>query len=543
MRPGTSPRKLAVAVLAVLTADVAVLAQTGAGPNAPRHKSGGANSNPRRAQAAVRDTRPPNPNPAGPQLPDHARARLGSTRLRHAGSVNSVAFAPDSRTLVSTGEDGVRFWDLTTGEPVANRPTLKENGWALNAVYSPDGTQLAVGRDSGVVQLWDLTTGKERFRLQKHQDRVAGLAFSPDGNRLATAAERDAHVRIWDVATGRELLELAIGENPLARGPGPLAFSPDGTHVALGTSSRIGERELICIWDLASGARRIQIPSAHRHDLIGLAFTADGRTLITSGCDSRRIKVPEGSTPAIEMLPQIRLWDVGTGQMRREFGMGDLTGFCAIALSRDGKSLISSHRDRLLVWDLDSGTIIRTIPTEPNHFAAGLGGLAIAPDGRTIAAARGDHAVHLWEFATGKPLFSQGGVHESELHSVAIAPDGRLVATGDGNGIIHLWDATRGDHIRRIELGEQGWVRSLRFSPDGRTLGAAAEYSSATSNGFRGLARLWEIPGGKPGREFRLDARAAQLAFSADGRQVAIALLVDRHDRDQLPAGAGGRST
>ena len=243
------------------------------------------------------------------KLPEHARVRLGTTRLRHESTVRSIAFAPDGRTLASTGEDGVRVWDLATGEPVSGLPVLKENLWAFNAVYSPDGTKLLVSFNLGGVRLWDLAAGRERLKLQEHRGRVEGIAFAADGTRFATAGDDDSRVYVWDPDTGHRLLRLDTGENSISRGGGPLAFSPDATRLALGTSSRTGRGELVCIWDLQHGAQPVFIHQAHIHNLKSLAFTPDGRTLITGGDGTRPV---DGHDHAVDMIPQIRLWDATT---------------------------------------------------------------------------------------------------------------------------------------------------------------------------------------------------------------------------------------
>ena len=319
--------------------------------------------------------------------------------------------------------------------------------------------------------------------------------------------------------------------------PGRSPSRRTGTRLAYGTSSRIGEGELICIWDVTQPKKRIRIAAAHRDGLIALSFTPDGRSLVTSGSDTRRIK---DRKDIVEMVPQVRIWDVSTGQLRRALEMDDLTGMCAIALSRDGKTLISAHNDRLLVRDFRSGTVIRRIPVDANNYGRAVGCLALSSDGRTIAAARGDNVVRLWNIADGTPLFVEPKTHRGEVYSVAISTSARLVATGDQEGTIQLWDARRGTHVRKIALGEKGWVHAIRFSPDGHTLGAVGRILQPFSRDSAGITRLWGVPGGALQKEFRVDARAVRLAFSADGRQVAIATDVDRHDRVQLPAGATG---
>jgi len=189
--------------------------------------------------------------------------------------------------------------------------------------------------------------------------------------------------------------------------------------------------------------------------LSSLAFTPDGRTIISGGSDRWPTKGDHGTNQALVLFPKIRIWDPVAGRLVRELDLGDVTALCKITLSRDGRTLVSAHRDRLIVWDLPAGKINRTIMVELREPGVGIGrSLVLAPDGRTVAAARGDHTVHLWDIATGKPLRLHGPAHESAVCSAAIAPDGRLVATADQEGAIQLWDASRGQHLRRIVLRE-----------------------------------------------------------------------------------------
>ena len=537
--------RLTAAMLLLLAGFTATLAQSTSGTKTEELKAPAATQKPTRPQPEVPDPKPP----------DHARMQLGMTRLRHQGQVTSVVFSPDRRTITSTSFNEVRSWDADTGAPAAGLPMLKEPTNVGAVAYSPDGRTLAIGQVNGVVTLRDPATGQERLRFPAHQNRIQGIAFAPDGMSFATTAIGDSHIRLWDAVTGRERLSLGTDGAVKWDAPshwGALAFAHDGKRLAAAASLWSGQGEMIGIWNLPERGRPVIIPNAHKLGLHGLVFAPDGHTLISSGNDTKRIEGHDQAVlaveflPQLEFVPQLRLWDAGTGRMLRELNPGDATGECTIALSQDGKRLVSSHRDRLLVWDLASGRVDRTIPAELNNLPLGVASVALAPNARTLAAVRGDHTVHLWDLATGQPMLRQSEAHESAVVSIATAPGGRLLATGDVQGIIQLWDVTSGEHVRRIELGEQGRIGALRFTPDGRALGVAAEFFDYRTPPFRfrGIARVWRVPEGTLLREFPIDtaptqlSRATRIAFSPDGRHVAIALTIERmQQRGPVPAG------
>jgi RNA polymerase sigma factor (sigma-70 family) len=511
--------------IAALITFASALALTTASPG----RSDEGRTSGKRAASRSQPADPGRTPPSAQTLPEHARARLGTTRLRHGGFLANVAFSSDGRTLATMGWDGaVRFWDVLTGEPAAKLPRIEGAGRTPSAAYSPDGTRLAVGRDS-FLQLWDLPTGREYSRSPVLKGGVREIVFSPDGATLATATEgSDPSVRIWDAATGRLRKTLAFDE-PLTYGGRPMSFSRDGRRLAVGATAIVGPKktaEIIGIWDVDSGSRPVVIRNTHSHSLTSLAFAPDGKTVISGGCDSHPSRDLRKPGEKLEQSARIRAWDASTCRPVREFDLDGVAGHCAFTVARDGRTLISLHHDRLIVWDLAAAKRIRTIPIERCDPGVGIGGcLAVSPDGRILAAARGDNAVHLWDLETGKPLLQQPGAHEGEVMAAAISPDGRLAATGDDRGMVLIWNAGRGEYIRRVELGERGFVRSVRFAPDGRTLAAAAMYFDSEAFGFRGIVRTWELPGGSVRREFRLDADPVQLAYSSDGRQLAIALM------------------
>ncbi len=302
---------------------------------------------PERKQAA---TRPQSEPTRDARLPEHARARLGTTRLRHASYMANVAFSPDGRTLASIGwNEAIRFWNITTGEPAANMATIEGAGRWPSVAYSPDGTRLAVGRGD-FLQLLNLSTGKEAFRTPVLKGGVREIVFSPDGRTLATATEEsEPAVRLWEADTGRLRRALSFGE-PLSYRGRPMSFSSDGKRLAVAGTAVGGPggktEEIIGIWEIASDSRPIVIRKAHGHSLISLAFAPDGKSLLSGGCDSQPTRDRRNPGEKLELSPKIRVWEAGTGRPIREFDMGDLGGHCAFAVSRDGRTLISLHPDR-----------------------------------------------------------------------------------------------------------------------------------------------------------------------------------------------------
>jgi WD40 repeat protein len=206
----------------------------------------------------------------------------------------NVAFSPSGDRLVSAGHASTCLWETASGkllcrlepqpvdaatddEPERRRLLRRANG-ALTVqrlAFSPDGRFLATGSQDNLVRLWDVATGKELRRFVGHDNWVQHVAFSPDGRTLASSSS-DWSVRLWEVVTGKERGRVT-GQRSMVT---PLEFSPDGRFLALG-----GTDKLIHIHSLAEEKEVLRF-SGHDGTVSCLAYFRDGRRLFSGGTDT-----------------------------------------------------------------------------------------------------------------------------------------------------------------------------------------------------------------------------------------------------------------
>lgn len=230
----------------------------------------------------------------GVQLFDVATGKAGGALERTPSrGVQQMALAPDGKTLVvhelykdgAKGfRQGVSLWDLASGKPLRE---LSEGSDLGRVSFSPDGKTLAIAGNNS--RLWDVATGKEMARLGG-KAWARQVVFSPNGKSLAF--DQGDRVVLWDVAAGKERASMAV---PPRRFPSSLAFAPDGktVAVALGIGGRNVELGEALLCDASTGKERLHL-RGHIGGVLALAFSPDGRTLVTGGSDAR-----------------IKLWDVG----------------------------------------------------------------------------------------------------------------------------------------------------------------------------------------------------------------------------------------
>jgi WD40 repeat protein len=424
-------------------------------------------------------------DPAGDALPEGALVRVGTTRLRHAGSAINVVFAPDGKSLASCGNDAlVRLWDAATGKEIRRFEGHKGNLEGL--AFSPDGKVILSAGNDGIARLWDAATGKEVRQLAGHRGTLTAI-FSPDGKTIATKGGSDAVGKLWETATGKELHTFKV-----ARDTGsPLAFSPDGKTLAV-----VHPDFTLRLLD-STTANEVQTFAGHGEALNSLDFSSDGKVLASAGGDGLA-----------------RLWDVATGKEVRQLRGHDGV-VCSVHFSPDGKLLATGGLDKTIrFWDAKTGEELRR---GKGHTSL-VSEVAFSPDGKMLASAGWDHTVRLWDVATGKELPQSAG--PGPVACAALSADGKLLATGHAGDGVYLWDAATGK-ARRAALDFDGPVTAVALTPDGQFVAAA--------NGAGDFA-VWDVAAGKkrcasdPVKQTGIPRRRTLvLALTPDGRILAVA--------------------
>jgi WD40 repeat protein/serine/threonine protein kinase len=363
------------------------------------------------------------------KLWDVQTGREALTLRGHFDSVCDVAFRPDGYQLVSASHDRtVRVWDATPpeGTPDPGCLTLRGPGAGVNAVaFHPKDRRLvaSTGTD-GTVRLWDVGKGEQVRTLRAHADVVWGLAFSPDGGRLAAAGGGDQksakNVTVWDTTTWHE-----VPRSPLAAPSGlrTVAFSPDGRLLAAAGMAS----SPVAVWDLATGT---QTAALHGHTWVvwQVAFRPDGRRIAAASHDGT-----------------VRVWDVTTGQEVVRPPLRHAAGATGVAFSPDGGRLATASLDGTVrVWDTTSWKplLVRS------DAAAEVSCVAFSPDGRRLAWGSTDATVKVADAATGEVLETLRG-HTGWVRSVAFSPDGSQIASASTDGTVKVWDTPGGTRAVR----------------------------------------------------------------------------------------------
>jgi len=366
--------------------------------------------------------------------------KVARTLHGERGPINSVDFSPDGRYLVTgggpevpqTSNDDPRqsaelvLWDAATGSRIREFRGHEEA--VLAVAISPDGRYLLSGSQDGAAILWEIESGSEVRRYKGYAGYVAHVTIDSRRFELLVQNNDGKQIALWDANSGQRLQDLKSQDGRF----NCVDISPDGSHIATGT--REGK---VTIWDATTGKSLLNF-QAHPHLVADLRFSPDGRVLATAG--------GKYWTVASEMVPcQIFLWDTQTGRRLKAFSghQGPLGG---IAFSADGRYLVSGGDDQLvIVWDLKSGRSLHILRGHSTEVSA----IAISPDGKHLLSGDEAGLIVEWDLQTGRKLRNLTE-HSGHIYFIGFSADGQQMLTGAGDRMAILWDVNSGRAIRRF---------------------------------------------------------------------------------------------
>jgi WD40 repeat protein len=364
--------------------------------------------------------------------------------------------------------------------------TFREHTMVVRSVaFSPDGQRLAsasarpdrTGQVTGEIKIRDAATGQNLVTFSGHTGLVSRVVFHSDGRRLASASW-DKTAKIWDLTTQQAILSI-----PHPYRVWSVAFSPNGRRLAsaCGEAGKGGE---VKVWDLVTGREILSLNSSSS-EVTDVAFSPDRQHLAAT----------YGAGKAI-------VWNSTTGKKFLTVNKGPAP-VLTVAFSPNGQRLALACWDgTVAIWDVPNRRQIHILSGHTREVA----GVAFSPDGRRLASASADKTVRIYDVDTGKELMTLKG-HSYFVSSVAFSPDGRRLASGSWDKTVKVWNTRPSRHLLN---GHRSNIVGIAFSPDSRRL-ASCSYATV---------RVWGLQDGR--EELRLEGPAVScVAFSPDGKRLA----------------------
>ncbi|QDU23699.1 tetratricopeptide repeat protein [Urbifossiella limnaea] len=314
------------------------------------------------------------------------------TRLGGEDATAAQVVTGGVRHTTSHGDE-LKVWDAKSGQALV---TVKVNSSVLGVAFSPDGTRIATAHNNKTAAVRDAATGAALVELKGHTGGVTSVAFSPDGRRVVTGS-MDHTVRVWDARTGTTLAELKSHTGAVTS----VAFRADGRQLLTSARRTDGKPSEVMVWDAPTRAPGVELAGGSSI-IMTAAFSPDGTRVATASQDGT-----------------VRLSDARTGSTLHELQGGKRErGEISLAFSADGARIASGgNQPTVKVWDARTGAELVEFQTGPHQRCA------FSTDGTRIVTEGFDQASKVWDARSGQEL--KGEAVPRTVLCERTSPDGR----------------------------------------------------------------------------------------------------------------------
>jgi WD40 repeat protein len=422
----------------------------------------------------------------------------------HKHVVMSVAGTEDGRTILSGCYDmKCRLWDVPEALPkmgeqplIINQARAELGGHesALESVaISPDGQYMATGAQRGKLRVRDKTGINTEFTAQ-FDGGLTCAAFSKDGKYVAVGGgfypnAQVKEVRVWELATKKQIAT----RTDFSEGVKGLEFTPDGKTLIVAIADQTVH---VWPWADAKDQKKLTPPTQGfvEQPLLSVAVSPDGALLAFSGESKSVFIFSRTESRLVAELP----------------GHEDVVA--GLEFSPDSKTLASSSFDKSIkLWDSISWKEKRSLSGHTGWVFA----IAYSPDGMSLASASYDKTIRVWDVQSGE-LKTTLKDHTAGIRSVAFSPDGRKIVSGGSDRVLRLWDAAEGKVLLTMK-GHKSAIRSVAYSPDGKFVASGSEDQSV---------KIWDLETAKETHTFSsLPDIITAIRYSPKGQTLVAATL------------------
>ncbi|MFZ4815279.1 MAG: protein kinase domain-containing protein, partial [Phototrophicaceae bacterium] len=295
-----------------------------------------------------------------------------------------IDITPDGQTVLTGGSFGsLKLWDANTGviDVGSDERIVTFNTSFTKVAFILNNTQVLGGSLDGGINAWDIASGQELIQYGRHRASLTALVIHPDQQVMITAG-RDRTTRVWNLATGDEIMRLELDTLVTA-----LAYSPDGGRLLVGDQT--GSLRLL---DGLTFAELYRVDGQHTRDIVTAGFSPDGRLMATGSLDRTAI-----------------IWNSETGELVQRIS-GHAEPILTLAFSPNGSGLVTASGNQfapptdvsIRLWDVISGQELRRFGED--HASASINDILFSPDGDWLYSADADDYMIRWEMLTFEQL-------------------------------------------------------------------------------------------------------------------------------------------